>query len=339
MSRIILREQICLSKGRETFMTISFLFSPPRSNRLTLFVLYLIPLLIFVARGYSQSACINQSPRSLTLNRTTNGERPALGLDYNFTSTTPVVTFEPNSVRTVNYQGRILRLCDQHYHVPVENIQNCPNEKNGEPPPHGTPAPVGQWIEWHAVYAGEVDTAAGCAEGPDRNLACCKQPPFVVRGFSAKVARSTSDPVLPMLPQPTAGRLVEWTGSNTGPDDATGCKQLPVQWSFRLGCQFEVPQNQLDPHKYEAHGARAVQAPNRVSPDMSLVGNKPEDLNDACRLIRTAPIDNNAVAQLWGCPVVCKPPLSEFRGDWTNVYDGKHPLYAECTCCPLPRPR
>lgn len=294
----------------------------------------LVPLMLFAARGYSQSACINQSPRDV-LYQPPAGSPPAPGLDYNYQSTVPVVTFpEPT---TVKYQGQTLHVCDQHYHVPVENIQGCTDEKKGTPPPHGTPPPVGQWIEVHTVYALEVDSDPACANAPDRNLACCKKPPFVVRGFSAKVTPPSGSSA-PPIPQPTTGLLVEWSGSNTSPDDSTGCKPLPAQWSFRLGCQFELHQNQLDPHIFEAHGARPVQPPNRVSPDMTLVGNTQELDNKACRQVRTAPIASDAIAKQWGCPVACTPPLTVFNGSWTNV-PNTNPQFALCTCCAPNRPQ
>lgn len=293
-------------------------------------LLSLFPFIMLTARGYSQTACVNQSPRNV-LYQPPLGTSPAPGLDYNYKSTKPVVTFGADP-RTVNFQGRVLHLCDQHYHVPVENIQGCPNEQQGVPPPHGTPAPVGQWIEVHSVYAAEVDNSPACAEKLDNNLTCCKKPPFVVRGYSAKVTPPSGSST-PPIPQPDNGLLVEWSGSNTSPDDSTGCKPLPAQWSFRLGCQFEVRQNELDPHVYEAHGARPVQPPNRVSPDMTLVGNAVELDNKACRQVRTAPIASDAIAKQWGCPVACKPPLSSFNGQWRNIPDNTNPQYALCTCC------
>jgi hypothetical protein len=304
-----------------------------RINRI--FVALSLSLTVWAGRSYSQSACINQSPRNV-LYQPAPGAPPAPGLDYNFKSTVPVVTFGAPS--EVNYQGRVLHVCDQHYHVPVENIQGCANEKQGTPPPHGVAPPVGQWIEVHTVYAAEVDSKPECANAPDKNLACCMKPPFVVRGFSAKVTQPSGSSA-PPIPQPNTGLLVEWSGSNTSPDDSTGCKPLPAQWSFRLGCQFELRQNQLDPHIFEAHGARPAQPPNRVSPDMTLVGNNVELDNKACRQVRTDPIANDAIARKWGCPVACKSPLTTFNGDWRNVPDNVNPQYALCTCCAPDRPQ
>jgi hypothetical protein len=304
-------------------------------NRNTFVALCLV-LTVLAARSYSQSACINQSPRNVLYQPVPATTPPAPGLDYNFWSTVPVVTFP--SPTTVTYQGQVLRVCDQHYHSPVENIQGCPNEKEGTTPPHGVPPPVGQWVEVHTVYALEVDSSPDCANGPDRNLACCKKPPFVVRGFSAKVTQPSGSSA-PPIPQPNSGLLVEWSGSNTSPDDSTGCKPLPAQWSFRLGCQFELRQNQLDPRIFEAHGARSVQPPNRVSPDMTLLGNDVELKNRTCREVRTDPIASDAIAKQWGCPVACKPPLSSFNGDWRNVPNNANPQYALCTCCAPDRPQ
>jgi hypothetical protein len=307
-------------------------FFPIKKN-IIFFAFCLVALALLVARGYSQSSCINQSPRDLTLNRPANGEPPVLGLDYNYRSGTPLVI--PVD-RTVQYQGQTLHICDQHYHVPVENLQGCMDEKVGKPPDHGAP-PVGQWIEFHTVYALVVDSAAGCAEGPDRDLACCRTPPFVVRAFSAKVA--APQPSAPPVIQPDKGLLAEWIGSNTSPDkDPGGCKPLPAQWSFRFGCEFTVSQSSLE-HGMHAHGAREVQPPKRGSPDLTIVGD-PLAPSVACRDVRTTPIPNNEIAQKWACPATCKEPLNQFSGKWTNFpHDSPDPQYAVCNCCPLPRPQ
>src|SRR5215472_14398012 len=212
-------------------------------------ILCLTSLVIFVAQGYAQSACINQSPRDLTLQKPLDGRPPVAGLDYNYTSGTPLMS--PIDAKTVQYQGQTLHICDQHYHVPVENVQGCTDEKKGTPPDHGPP-PVGQWIEIHTVYAAEVDSSPECADGPDKNLACCKKPPFVVRAFNAKVSPPVASP--PPITQPDHGILAEWIGSNTSPDTQQGgCKPLPAQWSFRFSCEFTVSQSQLE-HDLHAHG-------------------------------------------------------------------------------------
>ena len=307
------------------------LFSHRSTNCRRIFpALCLLALGLFTARGYSQSTCINQSPRDLTLNRTTN-EAPVMGLDYNYQSTAPLVVVPvPDDQKTVRYQGQELHICDRHYHVPVENVQGCTGEKTGTPK---DPPPVGQWIEFHSVYALVVDSAAGCAEGPDRNLACCRTPPFVVRGFSAKVTEPQTS-ALP-LTQPTSHLIAEWLGSNTSPDDESGCKPLPAQWSFTFGCEFTVRQDQLE-HGMHPHGAREVHPPKRGSPDLTLVGTPPPSVT-ACRNVRTAPITDNNFAQ--ACQAACKAPLNQFSGKWTNVPPTGPPQYALCNCCPLPRPQ
>jgi hypothetical protein len=290
--------------------------------------LCLLTLALFTARGHSQSTCINQSPRDLTLNRPANDGPPVMGLDYNYQSTTPLVV--PVNDTTVQYQGHTLHICDRHYHVPVENLQGCKDEKVGTPK---DPPPVGQWIEFHSVYALVVDSAPGCAEGPDRDLACCRTPPFVVRASSAKVTeRQTSD--LPFT-QPNGRLFAEWVGSNTSPDKPpSDCKPLPAQWSFAFGCEFTVRQDQLE-HGMHPHGAREVQPPPRGSPDLTVLGN-PLPPETACRNVRTDPIANNNFAL--ACQAACKAPLNRFSGHWTNVPATGPPQYALCNCCPLPRP-
>ncbi|HZS28233.1 MAG TPA: hypothetical protein VFB76_13470 [Candidatus Angelobacter sp.] len=281
-------------------------------------------------RSYSQSACINQSPRNVKYQPPTEGAPPAPGLDYNFWSTAPVVdTSKPPA--TIEYQGQTLRVCDQHYHVPVENIQGCPHETEGKPPEPGKLPEAGQWIEVHTVYALEVDPNCGST---DNNLTCCKMPPFVVRGFSAEVTErsGTTSSSVPLIITPKNTRpLVEWSGSNTGPDDSTGCKPLPAQWNFNLGCQFTVPKDELAGFK-KAHDARQPQPPNRVSPDMTLVGNTGDVQNGTCREVRTDPLKSAAIAHQ-DCPVACRPPLSTFDGNWKNFPSNDNPQYGLCTCC------
>ncbi len=302
-------------------------------NAILFLMLCLIPLAIFAARGYSQqSPCINQSPRDLTLQKTVlDAKPPVAGLDYNYTSAAPVMN--PVDARTVQYQGQTLHLCDQHYHVPVENVQGCTDEKKGTPPDHGPP-PVDQWIEFHTVYALAVDSAPGCADGPDRNLACCKTPPFVVRAFSTKVTGPVQPPV-PPITQPNHGILAEWIGSNTSPDNPPGgCKPLPAQWSFRFGCDFTLSQSQLE-RDFHAHGARMLQPPRRLSPDLTVVGT-PQEQDLTCRAVQTQlihPADANTV-----CQATCKNPLNLFSGKWENV-PVANPTHGLCTCCPLPRPQ
>lgn len=293
--------------------------------------LSLLTLALFMTRGYSQSACINQSPRDLTLNRQGTGE-PVMGLDYNYQSTTPLVVIPvPDDQQTVQYQGQTLHICDRHYHIPVENLQGCTGERNV-----GTskkdPSP-GQWIEYHSVYAFAVDTTSeGCGSpAPDNDLKCCKAPPFVVRAFSAKV---TADPSVPPVRQPDHGLLAEWIGSNTSPDKPPDtCKYTPAQWSFRFGCEFTVGQNQL---LGPGHEARDVQLPKHNSPDLTLVGTPPPPTT-ACRAVQTAPIPNTNPQM--ACQAACRAPLNQFSGQWHNVPSTGTPQYGLCVCCPLPRPQ
>jgi hypothetical protein len=298
---------------------------PSRKGSGIFLTLSLFTLALFMARGYSQSTCINQSPRDLTLNRTTN-EPPVMGLDYNFSRMTSLIV--PVDEKTIQYQGQTLHICDRHYHVPVENLQGCKDERAGTPK---DPPPVGQWIEFHSVYALVVNSDEGCAEGPDRDLACCRTPPFVVRAFSAKI---TAPGTPPPIKQPDKGLLAEWSGSNTSLDKPPeNCKPLPAQWSFRFGCDFTVSQSQLEPDMHP-HRAREVQSPMRTSPDLAIVGSPP-DVGGACREVRTALISTNTFAQKWACPAACKAPLNRFSGKWRTVPEG----YSLCTCCPLLRPQ
>ena len=304
-----------------------------KKNNGVFLVLCLILLALCVTQGYAQSACINQSPRDVTLRKQLNDRPPVAGVDYNYKSSTQLIT--PIDQKTIQYQGQTLHICDQHYHVPVENVQGCSDEKKGTPPEHGPP-PVGQWIEVHTVYAAVVDSSPKCADGPDNNLGCCKMPPFVVRAFNAKVSPQRSSP--PPIVQPDHGILAEWSGSNTGPDSKPGdCKPLPAQWSFRFGCEFTVSQSVLG-EPLHAHGARDVQPPSRVSPDLTVVGNSAE-ADTTCREVRTTPIPNDEMAKKWACPATCKNPLNSFSGVWRNVPNNQSPQYALCTCCPLPRAR
>jgi hypothetical protein len=301
--------------------------------------LSLLTLTLFMSRGYSQSACINQSPRDLTLNRQGTGE-PVMGLDYNYQSTVPVVNLPvPDDLQTVRYQGQTLHICDRHYHLPVENLQSCDNGKKiptskKVPASKKDPLP-GDWIEFHAVYAYQVDTTSeGCrTSGPDNNLRCCTAPPFVVRGFSAEVVAEA--PVGPPVRQPDQGLLVEWIGSNTSPDEPPDtCKYTPAQWSFRLGCGFTVGLNQLEGMK--PHDARPVQPPQHNSPDLTLVGTPPPPTT-ACRAVQTAPIPNTNPQM--ACQAACRAPLNRFSGEWHNVPSTGTPQYGLCVCCPLPRPQ
>ncbi|HVT15298.1 MAG TPA: hypothetical protein VHQ90_03825 [Thermoanaerobaculia bacterium] len=201
-----------------------------------------------------------QSPRNVD---------PGQSSLYNGRSSTSIVSKIP-SRDSIVYRSRpegpelTLLRCDQHYHFPIETPQGCPADRaaGGKPVPAARPTQPGDWIEVHTVYAAVV-SRKDCL---DENLKCCLVGPFVVRGFSAKVTSGGNVP--PIIP-PIGRPLAEWSGSNTGPDqDPKICKPLAVQWSFQLGCGFEVPLKEL-PGK--PHGARPVQSGDLVSKDLTLV--------------------------------------------------------------------
>jgi hypothetical protein len=279
----------------------------------------------------AQGACVNQSPRQIVFNQSRQTP-PAQGMDYNFTNTVPLVTRVSN-LPQIMYQEHLLKLCDQHYHSPVENVQGCSNKTKDTPlaemkekNPVSSP-PLGGWVEIHTVFARAVSTSGECASGHDHDLACCLVPPFVVVATQAKVANEDFDP-------PNPKDSAEWSGSRTGRDDETGCRDLPAFWHFDLTCAATITQRSLDSIGHP-HFARDPQPPNRVSTDLTFVpaSGTPVDPAKTCRAIRTAPIENPAAASRI-CPGVCRSPLNLWSGSWKN-YDG----YATCTCCPLTRPQ
>jgi hypothetical protein len=190
---------------------------------------------------------------------------------YDGTSSTSIVSRIAPQADSIVYRSRpdgpglTLWRCDQHYHVPIETPQGCPADRAGaygKTAPAAGPPQAGDWVEVHTVYAAVV-SRHDCL---DENLKCCLIGPFVVRGFSAKV---TSGGKVPPIIPPTGRPLAEWSGSNTGPDqDPNICKPVAAQWSFQLGCGFNVPSNEL-PGK--PHGARPPQSGDRVSKDLTLV--------------------------------------------------------------------
>jgi hypothetical protein len=185
-----------------------------------------------------------QSPRNVDPNSAPYDGRSSTSVVSEISSQADWIVYKPRP----DVRGQRLWRCDQHYHVPIETPQGCP--------------PQGDWVEVHTVYAAVV-SRHDCL---DENLTCCLLGPFVVRGFSAKVTSGGNVP--PIIP-PTGRPLAEWSGSNTGPDqDPNICKPVAAQWSFRLGCGFNVPRNQL-PGK--PHGARPLQSGDRVSKDLTLV--------------------------------------------------------------------
>jgi len=298
--------------------------------------LHLVIPFLFVMTGFTQTTCTNQSPRDVTY--LPESKRAP----YNYLSGTALVV--PNLSQpwpeAIYYQKQTLLRCDQHYHVPVENTQGCPGERSSGSQKGKETPPVGQWIELHTVYALQVSNDTKCADHLDHDLKCCLAPPFVVVAFSAKVAGDQS-PVPPVIqpPKPPEVKLIsEWSGSTTGPDDATKCKPTPAQWNFAQGCNFTVPRNQLEQLFHEAHPARDVQTGNLVSRDLTLVSSE-TDPNLTCQQLRTGVISDNTEAQRL-CPGVCSlGGLPRFRGDWTNVPPPPNSKYAVCTCCAPYRPQ
>jgi len=132
--------------------------------------------------------------------------------------------------------------------------------------------------------------------------------------------------------------LVEWSGSRTGKDDPTGCRELPAQWNFQLGCDATVTRLSLQPIG-KAHFAREKQGPNRVSVDLTLLPLHATEPNNTCRFVKTGAIANDAEADKV-CPGVCRNPLNKaFKA--ANGHVVWHPSDggAECQCCALDRPQ
>lgn len=289
-------------------------------------------LLLLATRAYTQqpSSCpVPQSPRNVNTDKDK-------GVEYNFVSTKPFITNakEPD---TIEFRGQTLYRCDQHYHVPVENTQGIPNERVIKPPAPPSPPPAGQWIEVHTVYAAKVSTADECKNRLDHDLTCCAEPPFVVRGFSAKVVadgQPSSNPITP--PQGTI--FAEWSGSNTGPDKPKeqGCKPTAAQWSFLMGDKFTVTQGEL--HAFpKPHEAREVQGCNLISPNLTLVGAQVSELDEkTCRWFNAGLIRNDEEAKnkcSWTCS--SRAVLTRWSGKWQTTKPNE---MSQCLCCPPPRP-
>jgi len=288
--------------------------------------------LLFVAalavRGYSQNDCpIPQSPRNID-------PKPFPGV-YNGTPPSRPDSWVTGIVgaATIQYQGQTLYRCDQHYHVPVENTQGCPGEKDGTLPPKGEVPPPEQWIEVHTVYAATRPVVTPECPYPDKldhsGLGCCQKAPFVVRGFSAKVTSGGSivPPGTPIIP-PVGRPLAEWTGSNTG--DGQECKLIKAQWSSLLNCEIKVTQSQLRVYPY-AHEARDVQPDNRLSKDLTLVGEPPAAAS--CREVKAPLIGNNADAKAI-CNKVCVSP-AKWEGQWVTTTEANRNKASQCGCCVL----
>lgn len=299
-------------------------------------LLFLGMPLLFVAPGFTQTTCTDQSPRNLTYLR----ESPK-HVDYNYINATPLVIPYQGADHpwpdAINYQRHVLLRCDQHYHFPIENQQGCP----GEPPPAAKAAPTpvpGDWIEVHTVYALQVRSDGECADHLDHDLACCTTPPFVVVAYNAKVG--VTGPVDPVIkpPTPYVKLVSEWSGSTTGTDDPTKCKPIPAQWNFALGCEFGVSRNQLQIFP-KAHAARPLQSGNLVSPDLTLAGPDPALPNITCKSVETAVISPNTEAQR-ACAGACSQgALTRFNGEWANIPPPPYSTHAVCTCCAPYRPQ
>ena len=198
-----------------------------------------------LAAGSNQ--CENQAPRALA------GVAP----DHH----SPVSKVQNVTPESLTYDGRTLRLCSLHYHCTIETFQGCTGQSvSPEPGPEHCPLPsAGSWIEVHRAYA--VDpTCVGSVKD------CCKNAPFVVLGYHAKVVTSGVAPAI--LPLFREGEYDEFSGSTTGPGSVEGgdrCKPAAF-WSFSRGCHFEVHANQV---AAEGEGARPLQF--EVSHDLTWV--------------------------------------------------------------------
>lgn len=291
-----------------------------------------VTLLLVVAaavRGNSQTTCpVPQSPRDIN-------PKPFPGV-YNGTPPSRPESEVTDIVgaATIRYKGQTLQRCDQHYHVPVENIQGCRGEKTVIPAPKNEEVPPeGQWVEVHTVYAAEVSSKPECADGLDHALECCTKPPFVVRGFNAKVAPDGGNvPSGTAIISPLGRPLAEWSGSNTGPDKVPGeCKPIAAQWSNLLNCEITVTQSQLHVYSHP-HGAREVQPENRLSKDLTLVGTPPG--NGSCRQIKASSVIQNAAEAKTACPAVCVAP-AKWDGQWVTTTAVSGTQSSACGCCVL----
>ncbi len=205
-----------------------------------------------------------QSPRNIT-----RQSRPS---PYFLTSNNSIVSdATPESLvylpRTGGPGLKLMR-CGQHYHYPIENHQGCPSAPHkGTVSGETGPVKPGDWIEIHTVYAAKVKNG-GC---DPETLECCEEGPFLVRAFEAKVtADGHGGPIVP----PPGLPLAEWTGSTTGREEKPGECKPEAFWSFRLGCGFQVSEEQLKAfHHYDP--ARPLQPADRLSRDLTLVGAKP----------------------------------------------------------------
>ncbi len=201
-----------------------------------------------------------QSPRSLT------------AADWNWTARTPTVTrINADSIAYEPRPGvrKVLHICSQHYHCRIENVQGCPGESAAPAAaPSDCPAvpPKDSWVEIHTVYHDGPALLNPTPQGIER----CGPAPLVVVGYQAKV---TTAAVRPPIPQFFGPPSAEWTGSATTvdpPPPAPPSCEPAAFWSFALGCDFKVSQEQLKPFT-EPKGARVLQPANRLSHDLTHV--------------------------------------------------------------------
>ena len=200
--------------------------------------------------------CRDQSPRRLERFNTV-GKPATVAPGRNDT-----VIYTPNGG-----QPTTLLRCGQHYHCWIENLQpQCRGQhatSEGGPPKCPALPPVDSWIEVHTVYSSKVGTNCD-----PETLNCCVEGPIVVMGHHAKVTADSVPGPTPVLWGPPSA---EWTGSNTSPDEYPNqCKSVRAQWSFALGCEFEVSQGRLSLFTHP-EPARGLQPPARLSQDLNLV--------------------------------------------------------------------
>lgn len=154
----------------------------------------------------------------------------------------------------------VLHACSQHYHCKIENVQACPDQHGS----NGSTCPALQdrnWVEIHTAYH------AGPAVYPlPEDLSRCTVGPVVVVGYHARVTSSPAQRPLPIHFGPPAA---EWWGSSTNNiEPPSGCKD-PAFWHFALGCDFTVSRTQLRDEFHHPETARPLQAPNRLSHDLT----------------------------------------------------------------------
>lgn len=212
-----------------------------------------------VALALALSSCshvkcaIPQSPRKLWL--------------YDGESKTSIVERGPDNSVFYTPRGEKPRyqlfLCSQHYHCYPENYQQCLNV----PPPTGKETckglAAGDWIEVHTAYAAKVASPCNKPESLD----CCLTPPVLVRGYHAKITTGGNDP----LPDPWDLPLIQWSGSSTGPDKTRNECKAAAQWSFTPGCELRVSKEVVEKRFRHPDPPRALQPPNRLSKDLTLV--------------------------------------------------------------------